>query len=235
MMMYIAMLIVGLVYLILMIATRLHGSSWQATVLKSFTSFFFLTTLGVAALTEGRHFQFALFVGGGLLLGLMGDIWLELKGLYPEDSEAWTMVGFLVFLMGHFFYLAAVTSVAGFQTEAFAAGIIGALAALVFIYAGEKPMHLQYGKYKAISSVYGAVLFFMVVYTLASAILLRNLGLLVMGIGGVLFLLSDLVLSILYFGEKKKDRPGALVLNYVLYYVGQYLIASAVLWIGCGF
>ncbi|MCC8100720.1 MAG: lysoplasmalogenase [Clostridiales bacterium] len=235
MMMYIAMLVVGLVYLVLMIITRLHGPSWQATVLKSFTSFFFLTTLGVAALTEGRHFQFALFVGGGLLLGLMGDIWLELKGLYPEDAESWTMVGFLVFLMGHFFYLAAVTSVTGFQMEGFVAGLIGALAALVFIYIGEKPMHLQYGKFKVIFSIYGALLFFMAAYTVACAVLLRNLGLLVMGIGGVFFLLSNLVLSMIYFGEEKKDRPALLVINYVLYYVGQYLIASSVLWIGCGF
>ncbi|MCD7834262.1 MAG: lysoplasmalogenase [Lachnospiraceae bacterium] len=231
MMMYIAMLVVGLVYLVLMILTRLRGPSWQTVVLKSFTSFFFLTTLGVAALTEGRHFQFALFVGGGLLLGLMGDIWLELKGLYPEDADAWTMMGFLVFLVGHFFYLAAVTSVAGFRTEAFVAGVIGALAALAFIYIGEKPMHLKYGKYKTISAVYGAILFFMAVYTVACAILLRNLGLLVMGIGGVFFLLSDLVLSVIYFGEGK-DRPVALAVNYVLYYIGQYLIASAVLWIG---
>ncbi|MCD8336661.1 MAG: lysoplasmalogenase [Lachnospiraceae bacterium] len=235
MMMYIAMLAVGLVYLVLMIITRLHGPNWQAAVLKSFTSFFFLMTLGAAALTEGRHFQFALFVGGGLLLGLMGDIWLELKGLYPEDSESWTMVGFLVFLMGHFFYLAAVTSVTGLQMEACAAGLVGALAALAFIYIGEKPMHLQYGKFKAIFSIYGALLFFMAAYTVACAVLLRNLGLLVMGIGGALFLLSYMVLSMIYFGEEKKDRPAHLVINYVLYYMGQYLIASSVLWIGCGF
>ncbi|MCD8396156.1 MAG: lysoplasmalogenase [Lachnospiraceae bacterium] len=235
MIMYITMLVVGLVYLVLMIITRLHGPSWQATVLKSFTSFFFLTTLGVAALTEGRHFQFALFVGGGLLLGLMGDIWLELKGLYPEDSEAWTMMGFLMFLVGHFFYLAAAASVAGFRTEAFVAGIISALTALAFIYLGEKPMHFQYGKFKAISSVYGALLFFMAAYTVACAILLQNLGLLVMGIGGVLFLLSSLVLSIIYFREEKKEESALLVINYVLYYVGQYLIASSVLWIACEF
>ncbi|MCD8012257.1 MAG: lysoplasmalogenase [Lachnospiraceae bacterium] len=231
MIMYAAMLVVGFVYLVLMIAARVRGAGWQATVLKSFTSFFFLMTLGAAALAEHSHLQFAVFVGGGLLLGLLGDIWLDLKFLYPEDSDIWTMMGFLVFLVGHFFYLDAVFLTAGIRQEAVAAGLAGALLAIAFICAGEKPMHLQYGKFKTISTVYGAVLFFMAVYTLVSAVLLRNIGLLVMGAGSALFLLSDLVLSNIYFGENR-NGPVWIAVNYVLYYAGQYLIASSVLWIG---
>ncbi|MCD7819594.1 MAG: lysoplasmalogenase [Lachnospiraceae bacterium] len=229
--MYIAMLLIGFLYLILLIALRTRGASWQATVIKSFTSFFYLMTLGTAVLAEGFHYQYAAFIGGGLLLGLLGDIWLDLKYLYPLDSDIWTMMGFLVFLVGHFFYLGAVGSVAGLQPAALAVGIVGALAAVAFILLGEKPMNLQYGKFKTISTAYGAVLFFMAAYTLGCAFLLRNLGLLIMGIGGVLFLLSDLVLSCIYFGEGN-DRPIFIALNYIFYYVGQYMIASSVLWIG---
>ncbi|MCC8137550.1 MAG: lysoplasmalogenase [Clostridiales bacterium] len=230
--MYYAMLLIGLIYLVLMIFMRVrHGSSWQATVLKAFTSFFFLMTLGAAALTERVHLQFAVFIGGGLLLGLLGDIWLDLKYLYPLDSDVWTMMGFLMFLVGHFFYLAAVFLTVGIQAAALIAGLVGAIFAIIFIYAGEKLMHLTYGKFKTISAVYGSVLFFMAVYTLGCAILLHNLGLLVMGIGGGLFLLSDLVLSNIYFGEGKHG-PAWVAVNYVLYYAGQYLIASSVLWIG---
>ncbi|MCC8066960.1 MAG: lysoplasmalogenase [Clostridiales bacterium] len=256
--MYIAMLLIGMIYLVLLIIvrtrpensshedspTQAHSkdkkgrslntvpqASWQATVIKAFTSFFFLMTMGAAALADGRHYEFAVFIGGGLLLGLLGDIWLELKYLYPLDSENWTMMGFLVFLVGHFFYLAAVNSIAGIRPAALAAGIAGVAVAAAFILMGEKPMHLQYGRFKTISVIYGSVLFFMAVYTLTCAFLLRNLGLLVMGIGGALFLLSDLVLSCIYFGEGN-ERPGFLAVNYILYYVGQYLIASSVLWIG---
>lgn len=231
MMMYYTMLAVGLIYLVLMIAMRVHGPSWQATVLKSFTSFFFLMTLGTAILAEHMHLRFAVFVGGGLLLGLLGDIWLDLKYLYPDDSDNWTMMGFLVFLVGHFFYIAAVIFTAGVLPAAVAAGLAGALLALLFIYLGEKPMHLEYGRFKSISAVYGAVLFFMAVYTLCCAFLQRNMGLLIMGIGSALFLLSDLVLSNIYFG-KGKYGPAWIAVNYVLYYAGQYLIASSVLWLG---
>ncbi|MCD8022763.1 MAG: lysoplasmalogenase [Lachnospiraceae bacterium] len=241
MIMYATILIVGFVYLILMIVTRMRGPSWLATVLKSFTSFFYLMTLGTAVLAEGIHLQYALFIGGGLLLGLLGDVWLDLKYLYPEDSDTWTTMGFLVFALGHFFYLAAVFSVSGIQVWAFVAGIIAALIAIAFVFFGEKPMHLRYGKFKSVSTAYGALLFFMAVYTLGCAAIQRNLGLLIMGIGGVFFLLSDLVLSRIYFGESKADkgeegepggRPALVAVNYILYYIGQYMIASSVLWIG---
>ena len=42
--------------------------------------------------------------------------------------------------------------------------------------------------------------------------------------GAVLFALSDLILSGTYFGEGR-ERPVDLILNYLTYYPGQYLIA----------
>ncbi len=92
-------------------------------------------------------------------------------------------------------------------------------------------MHLQYGSLRGISTAYGALLFFMTVFTLGNALLGRNVGLAVMGIGGLLFLRSDLILSGTYFGVGK-DRPVHIVSNHLLYYLGQYMIASGILWIG---
>ena len=48
--------------------------------------------------------------------------------------------------------------------------------------------------------------------------------------GAVLFTLSDLVLSGTYFGEGK-DRPVDIILNYILYYSGQFLIALSLLFV----
>jgi len=47
-------------------------------------------------------------------------------------------------------------------------------------------------------------------------------------IGALLFLLSDLVLSGTYFGTGKR-RPVDVILNHILYYAGQFLIAGSVL------
>ena len=51
-----------------------------------------------------------------------------------------------------------------------------------------------------------------------------------MFVGGVLFLLSDLILSGTYFGEGKR-RPVDIVTNHVAYYAAQFVIASAVMFI----
>ena len=50
-------------------------------------------------------------------------------------------------------------------------------------------------------------------------------------IGGVFFAISDLILSGTYFG-KGRERPIDLALNYITYYAGQFLIASALVFIG---
>ena len=46
-------------------------------------------------------------------------------------------------------------------------------------------------------------------------------------VGGVFFLISDLILSGTYFGEGK-DRPVDIVTNHMTYYIAQYLIALSI-------
>ena len=48
-------------------------------------------------------------------------------------------------------------------------------------------------------------------------------------IGGILFALSDLVLSGTYFGGK--ERPVDIILNYLTYYPAQFLIALSLLYL----
>ena len=92
----------------------------------------------------------------------------------------------------------------------------------------EKPMKLRYGKFKAISLVYGFVLTFMTAVAWTSYAAGGARQALLMGIGGVLFLASDLVLSATFFGEGH-DRPINYTLNYILYYGAQFTIALSLL------
>ena len=48
--------------------------------------------------------------------------------------------------------------------------------------------------------------------------------------GGILFALSDLILSGTFFGEGK-ERSVDLILNYLTYYGGQFLIAFSLAWL----
>ena len=48
------------------------------------------------------------------------------------------------------------------------------------------------------------------------------------GIGGVMFLLSDLILSPMYFGPKEKNNFPNFFINHLTYYIAQYLLALSI-------
>ncbi len=231
---YIAVLTAGLILMAVYVFIRIKGPGVREILLKAFTSFFFVLTLFSAAAAEGEHFGFACLVGGGLLLGLLGDIWLELKNFYRDDEDQWTFAGFGCFMAGHFFYISAVISVAGVDVKALLIGAAAVVIAVLFVLIGGKPLKLNYGRYRIISVIYGGVLFFMSAFTVSTAVMLNDAGLMVMGIGSVIFLLSDLILSMIYFG-KEKGGSFLTAANLILYYIGQFTIASAVLLVGISF
>ncbi len=93
-------------------------------------------------------------------------------------------------------------------------------------------MKLHYGKFKPTVIVYGVILFAMVLISGSHALYYgwEKTPLNLIFIGGMFFAISDLILSGTYFGTGK-ERPIDLTLNYITYYTGQFLIASALVFI----
>ncbi len=108
---------------------------------------------------------------------------------------------------------------------------LGVLAGLLTV-ALEGPMKLCYGRLKPVAAVYGMLLFSTVMLSgsVALACSWRDAAANLFFAGAVLFAVSDLVLSGTYFGEGR-DRPVDLLLNYLTYYPGQYLIALSLLFL----
>lgn len=234
-MLYFIALALGIVATIAFLVKRVKEGGVKAAMLKAFASTLFVAT-GVAAASTviGYRISIALFVVMGLVMGLMGDIWLDLKWVYPETNDTYTFAGFGSFMIGHFFYLAGLfIHYADFSKPLYI--VIPAVVALLLgggVVILEKPMKMVYGKFKAITGVYGFVLGFMT-FLSGSLALMHNfeeMTLNFMFVGGVLFLLSDLILSGTYFGEGKR-RSVDIVTNHVAYYAAQFVIASAVLFI----
>lgn len=235
-MLYFISLALGIVATIAFLVKRVKEGGVKAAMLKAFASTLFIAT-GVAAAASvigADKFSFALFVVMGLVMGLMGDIWLDLKWVYPETNDTYTFAGFGSFMIGHFFYLAGLfIHYADFSKPLYI--VIPAVIALLLgggVVILEKPMKMVYGKFKAITGVYGFVLGFMTFLSGSLALMhnFKEMTLNFMFVGGVLFLLSDLILSGTYFGEGKR-RPVDIVTNHVAYYAAQFVIASAVLFI----
>ena len=236
-MIYPLLLVCGAVLLVVYIREKIRAYSVKALILKSIVSALFVA-VGVygswLSAAKGAVGPLCPFVVLGLLCGLMGDIWLDLKYVFPEKDEPFTYAGFCVFGFGHILYIAGM--LLGFYPAGRPLAVIAPLLLGAVLSAGnallEKPMKLHFGKFKGVVIAYGVLLFSMVLIagSLALAHGWRETPLNLLFAGGVSFALSDLILSGTYFGVGR-ERPIDLALNYITYYAGQFLIASALVFL----
>lgn len=235
-MLYFIVLALGIIATVAFMVIRVKEGGVKAALIKAFASTLFVGTgcAAAASVLGSDNFTFALFVIMGLVLGLMGDIWLDLKWVYPKDNDIFTFAGFGAFMIGHFLFIAGLfMNYADFSKPAYI--LIPAALALVLaigVIVLEKPMKMVYGKFKAITGVYGFVLAFMT-FLSGSLALMNNfkaMTLNFMFVGGVFFLISDLILSGTYFGEGKR-RPVDIITNHTAYYIAQFVIAASILFI----
>ena len=233
---YPILLCAGAIALVWYIREKVRAYTLKAVFLKTLVSVFFVA-VGVYGAWHSAGAGEALlcpFVLMGLLFGLLGDIWLDLKYVFPEKDEPFTYAGFIVFGIGHVFYVVGMLLV--WAPEGRPLAVLLPLLLALLLSAGnavlEKPMGLSFGKMRPVVIAYGFLLFSTVTVSGALAFVhgwgVPSLNLLFAG--AVLFALSDLVLSGTYFGEGK-ERPIDLILNYLTYYPAQFLIASSLLFL----
>ena len=221
--------VIGLAFLLMYLPEKIRGASVRGLLLKSAVSFFFIAVAIAAAASSKAEYGY--FVIGGLVCGLLGDLWLDLKFVYPESDEAYTRPGFLAFAAGHALFIAGMLKSFGTLPVLWGLGAILAAVVIGFAAVFLAPLLGQdYGKYKGISLFYAPFLFGTTTFAAALSLYtgFAHPTLTLMLIGGVLFALSDLVLGGTYFG-KGHDKPIDYILNYAFYYGAQFLIAWSVL------
>lgn len=227
--MYWALLIVGILATAVFLVLRVQRGGIAALYAKAVASLCFIAT-AIAATNENRLFlDFGSWMTFGLVFGLLGDVWLDLKWIYLQDKDSYLYSGFIFFLLGHVCFVTAVFKVGPYTPAslivAFAAALVIAFVAILL----EKPLKMHYGKFKWIVFLYS----FMLALTMTMAMTLAVVTgfekmWTVMSVGGLLFLLSDLVLSGMYFGEGKNTSFNV-ILNHTLYYAAQFIMAATVL------
>ena len=222
--------LIGVISLIFYVREKLRACSVKALIIKAFVSVLFIAVGFCALWTNVSRAGF--FVLGGLVCGILGDIWLDLKYIYPDDDTPFTFSGFVSFAVGHVLFISGMLlDFKAFVTPAALWITAGLSLALGFATVLSGPlMKLNYGKFKGISMLYGPLLFgtALIAFVLGRAAGFENTGLTMMCVGGLLFALSDLVLSGTYFGVGR-DRPVDIIANYAFYYGAQFTIAMAIL------
>lgn len=195
-------------------------------LLKTLASICFVI-LGFCSCLWAGSFQRTGIIIIGLVFGMLGDIFLDLKYIDLKNTVAYTAAGFGAFIFGHIFFITFILDhnpeINAGKVIALAAGIAGG----IFIYATPKLMKLDYGPFRLISAVYAAILIFITVYAGFKAFCNTSYFTIMFFAGLVCFLLSDLVLSQIYFGQDK-DTPAMSAVNHSLYYIAQILIAASI-------
>lgn len=229
-MLYYVVLTLGVIFSCAFCILRMRGCSIQNLILKTISSLCFLLT-GVFALINNPNagtYGSVLIMGGAL--GLVGDILLDLKGIYKKDANAYLKGGFLFFLTGHLFYIGAIiyTMRLKWYLVLICALLSAAISAVTV--ASANIMKVHYGKFRRVVFEYVSVLTMTTLLSIASAYIYKTKATIILAAGAILFLLSDAILSGMYFGKNQDTKPRRLI-NHICYYAGQYLIMSSILFI----
>lgn len=204
-----------------------------AMLAKAVASLGFIS-IGVAAIYIGvKDIQPAIFVLFGLVMGLIGDIVLDLKVVYAGKKEdaIYLTSGMVSFGIGHAFYFVAICLLLGSQIVSGALiGVclaIAAIGAFGMIVGGEKLLGFKFGKFTIHSLLYAFVLLFMGAFTVGCCIVMKNNKMALFASGMILFLLSDVVLTQMYFGGRPNDKS-LCIINHIFYYAAQICIAACI-------
>lgn len=220
----ICLVVVGFIVDIIFIIFDGKNSHVLATVLKGMASLFFVLLGAYCITVVGFNFTTVLVIIG-LILGLIGDVFLHLKNCVNKSLETPIfVVGTCSFMLGHFAYIVAL-ALAGGTNCLIAFGVSAILYALVAI-PSLKVMNAPKNLLR-LGEVYIGVVVYM--FSLSLVRFVRDVSeynLLFM-IGALLFTTSDVILCHQMFGTKKFKYMSQTLL--ILYYTAQMLIAFSCL------
>lgn len=224
-------LVLGIAATILFLAVRVQKGGLPGLITKAVASVFFIATACAALAANAGQYRYGLLIIMGLACGLLGDIWLDLKWIYLKDKDLYLYAGMYSFFVGHLFFITAIFLSYAWTPMTMAISIIAAIIGAALSMLMEKPMKMDYGKFRPVCFLYGFILMMTTASSIVAAVATGETVWVVMSIGSVLFLLSDLVLTGTYFSEGK-NTPAYVIINHALYYAAQFVIASSVLFLG---
>lgn len=191
----------------------------------------FLATVDRLEIGNDSITKFGLLVIVGLVFGMLGDIFLDQKWVYPKDDKKYLYAGFGVFGVGHVFYITALALTAQLKfTQVLLGCCVGLVVAVANVFI-EKFSDQDFGEFRPVVTVYSLLVGSTPGVALIAAIATKGEpAFIVFTVGAVFFLVSDIVLSPMYF-SKGKNTPLNFVINHLTYYIGQYMFALSIMFL----
>ena len=174
----------------------------------------------------------------GLVCGLIGDIFLDFKVFYNFHKKQFLYAGITSFLIGHLCYIGALLlfsineiNIFTYNPTILLSILIGSIVLSLIIWLfSTKVLKFNFEDCSVFVNFYSFILLFTTALSIYLGIIITKLPIYILSIGFVTFLLSDLVLSTQYFGGKLMSKP-LIVVNHLLYYIAQIIIASFIFFV----
>ncbi len=201
------------------------GAGPLALALKSIASIIFVFA-GIYATYKIGLSLANMFIVFGLILALFGDIVLDLKVAYPEQVKPYLNTGMISFSCSSAMYIVA-TILIWNGLKNFVLACVGSFAiALLFaivVLLLAKPLKLDFKGYKVQTVVYSTLVAMAGILSLFISFYVP--GFAIFAVGVLLVLVSDLVLSLMYFGGKQ-DSKVLCIINHIFYYIGELMVVA---------
>ena len=173
--------------------------------------------------TQGLTRTVCLMICLGLVFGMLGDILLALRFVFKAAKHQFFLAGTLIFFIGHIFYMVALVPMSSNLLISVLIGAVVAAFILVILY---KTMEVNQA-YRLFGIFYIEAVVIMSAIAIGNRITVASAFRTWYAVGAVLFMISDLVMIYNSFG--KEHRAFLRLMNLSLYYVGQLLIATSIL------
>ena len=166
-------LAIGLVFFVLFVIKCHNQRSVGGVFLKNMTSIFFIITAVIALVQNPSQYQYGVMILAGLVFGMLGDIYLDQKWVYPADDRKYLYAGFVSFAIGHLFYIPAIIITSGIPLKLLWIPALFAAIVVVFVLVTEKPMKQNYGEFRLTVALYGVVVAGMAGTSMLAAVVTR--------------------------------------------------------------
>ena len=219
-------IVCSLIFLTLFLVVRVkQGAGPLALIFKTLASLSFVFGAIYASFRSGLTLTNMLVIFG-LVMALLGDIVLDLKVAYKEHNKIYLNSGMISFSISTILYFITVVLLWHDLNNFLYFCIAALVVALLFatgVFVLSKPLKLDFTGHKVLTFIYSTLLTLTAVISVIIGVYEPIFFIFASGI--VLVLLSDLVLSMMYFGGKQ-DNKVLCVINHVLYYIGEILVMA---------
>lgn len=165
------------------------------------------------------------YITAGLVFGMLGDIFLDLKYAYKQDEKNFLYAGIFAFSLGHLCYGWGIAK-DGNLFSLIPILIVCAffIITLILTVVIEERTKLDYGDYRPLIVLYSSVISIPLTASIMTLLLNPSEASALRAVAMIGFFISDLILSFIYFKEGSTNK-GKVLLNHLFYYLAQLCFA----------